>query len=202
MSNENDLNNGEVTKPQIQASASRATFPTEAFPCPSCGQMLAASCRVCVACRLPIDAAQIQVAPLSATPVRPQAARLTARVYFPWGLFFVLLLARLLVIATAARVWGVTKAELLVGALELLTSAWVFYDAPHRHIAKPLRWGLGSLLLWVVFFPWYLARRRAPELPCPLVETDASPLARILLFILFVFLLLGTILLTTQKFPK
>src|SRR5437588_5305951 len=78
-----------------------AAFPDEAFPCPACGQMLAPSCRVCVACKQPIDPAQIKSASARALELRPFDAQPTAgpgagpgagNVRFPWVLFLVLLL--------------------------------------------------------------------------------------------------------------
>jgi hypothetical protein len=183
-------------------SGSGPAFPDEPFVCPHCGQMLAPECRVCVACRQTIDPAEIKPQTIEAAPRTRRTRSPADRVYFPWSLFIALLIARLLIVATAARAWGITKAEVLVGALEILTSAWVFYDAPRRHIAKPFRWGIGSLLLWAVFFPWYIVRRRAPETPCPFMEAESGQPARTLLFVLFLLLFLGAILLTMQKLPK
>jgi len=179
-----------------------AGFPAEAFPCPNCEQLLAPTCRVCVACKQPIDPAEIKLPVLELLKARAQATRSAPRVYFPWGLFFALLIVRLLVLITTTRLWGVAKAEVLVGGLEIITSAWIFYDAPRRHIAKSLRWFLGSLFLWVVFFPWYLVRRRAPETPCPLIEAEARPLTLVLILLLLLFFLLGIIALTMGKLPK
>ncbi|MGD0923026.1 MAG: hypothetical protein ABSA70_14880 [Terriglobia bacterium] len=78
--------------------------------------------------------------------------------------------------------------------MELLSAVWVFQDAHRRRVPKPLRWGLGSLFLWLLFFPWYLARRRVPEAPCPHVEAEIGPVTRVLLFALMVFLLLSMVL--------
>ncbi len=115
----------------------------------------------------------------------------TARVRFPWQLFFVLLVVRLLAAIVAQRHWGLIKAELALGSVEILTAVWVFYDAHEKRVPKPLRWGLGSLLLWIVVFPWYLARRRNPGAPCPFIEAEVSPFFRVLLFVLLVFILLS-----------
>lgn len=73
--------------------------------------------------------------------------------------------------------------------VELAASAWVYYDAHARRIPRPLRWGLGSLLLWILIFPWYLSRRRTPEAPCPFVEAEVGPITRFLLVILLTIIL-------------
>jgi hypothetical protein len=49
------------------------------------------------------------------------------------------------------------------------------------------------MLLPVIVFPWYLARRRLPQSPCPFVEADVRPLTRFVLFALIVFFLLSVI---------
>src|SRR2546423_9455397 len=91
-------------------SAPEAAFPDEAFPCPACGQMLAPSCRVCVACKQPIDPAQIKSASARALELRPFDAQPTAgpgagNVRFPWALFLVLLLVGIPG-GLAQRRWG------------------------------------------------------------------------------------------------
>jgi hypothetical protein len=179
-------------------------FPSEAFACPNCGQMLGATVRVCVACKKPIDPGQIKPMVVELLPKRPQTGRPTNRVFFPWSLFFALFAVRALVIGgiVVLRHWNWSKAGLLLNTVDLITAALVFYDASRKHISKALRWALGSLFLWVVFFPWYLARRRELQKPCPLVEAEASPLVRGLAFLLFLFFVLGVLLVITQKFPK
>jgi hypothetical protein len=47
---------------------------------------------------------------------------------------------------------------------------------------------MGTLLLWPVIFPWYLARRMRPRQPCPFVEARVSPITlAVLLILLAVF---------------
>jgi hypothetical protein len=46
----------------------------------------------------------------------------------------------------------------------------------------------------VVFFPWYLARRKNPRAVCPFVEAEAGPVARVVLFALAVFFLLSILM--------
>lgn len=191
-----------IEEPKVGSSGSRETqspvsdprLPDEAFACPACGQMLAPSCRVCVACLQPIDPSQIR-SPV-AESVRPApAVALTALepVRFPWLLFLALFGVRLTVAMVAQRHFGLLRTELMLGALEFVSAIWVFQDAQRRRVPKPLRWGLGSLLLWLLFFPWYLARRRVPEAPCPSIEAEIGPVTRVLLIILVIFFLLGMV---------
>src|SRR5208337_5110078 len=68
-------------------------FPTEPFPCPACGQLLAPACRVCVACKHPINPAEIarpQEVVSSAGPRQGTEPR-TERVRFSWPIFFAVL---------------------------------------------------------------------------------------------------------------
>jgi hypothetical protein len=180
---------------ESEAPAGELAFPTEPFACPYCGQMLGPGCRVCVACKAPIDPAKISIPAPAVEPVAVEEAPAPPeRIRFPWTLFLILLLARFLVAATLNGVLGLTRTFLILGSFEILCGAWVFYDALRRHAPKPLRWGLGSALLWVVFFPWYLARRKNPRAVCPFVEAEAGPVARVLLFALMIFFLLSILM--------
>jgi len=192
-----DSNPGTPPSEQIRNEpvAAELSFPTEPFACPYCGQMLGPGCRVCAACKAPIDPARINAPAPVVEPVAVERAPAPPeRVRFPWTLFLILLLARFIVAATVNEILGLTRTFLILGSLELLCGAWVFYDANRRRVPKPLRWGLGSALLWVVFFPWYLARRKTPRAVCPFVEAEASPVARVLLFALMVFFLLSILM--------
>jgi hypothetical protein len=181
-------------------SPSEADFPDEPFPCPDCGQMLAPSCRVCVICKQPIDPARIRklragIATLTSQPtVRP-----LARARFSWQIFLVVLVLWVVAAATAQKLLGPTKAQQALLSVVLISSAWVFYDARQKGVPRPARWGLGSLLLWIVFFPWYLARRKTPEAACPLIEAEATPLVRALLLVLLLLFLLGAVGLIVKK---
>ena len=175
-------------------SASGAAFPDEAFPCPACGQMLAPSCRVCVACKQPIDPAQIKSASARALELRPFDAQPTAgpgagNVRFPWVLFLVLLLVGIPV-GLAERRWGLIRTELVFDGVKMLCAAWVFYDANQRGVTKPLRWTLGTLFLWPIVFPWYLARRKTPRAHCPFVEGIGLPVVILVLLALGVLIVL------------
>jgi p-aminobenzoyl-glutamate transporter AbgT len=134
----------------------------------------------------------------------PRAARSSERVYFPWTLFFALFAVRILVIGgiVVVRHWDFSKIALLENTVDLITAGLVFYDASRKHISKALRWALGTLFLWVVFFPWYLARRRELQKACPLVEAEASPLMRGLVFLLFLYFILGALIVIMQKVPR
>ena len=150
--------------------------------------MLAASCRVCVACKQVIDPAQIRRAfPTTAQPT-PKVPVPLPPVRFPWRVFFAIL-GFWMIGATAVQLYlGPLKSELVLGGVQILCSVWAFSDASARRLPKPVRWGLGSLLLWPIVFPWYLARRNQPQAPCPFVEGPVGPLARALLLVLLAVL--------------
>jgi hypothetical protein len=155
--------------------------------------MLGPLCRVCVACKRPIDPAQIKSASARALQLQPfeaQPAAGTGNVRFPWLLFSVLLLVRILAAGLAERRWGLIKAELVLGGVEVLCAAWVFYDANRRGVPKPLRWALGALFLWPIIFPWYLARRKTPRALCPFVEGIGMPVVLLVLLALGVLIVL------------
>jgi hypothetical protein len=187
-------------KPEAEASESSnpvVEFPTEPFPCPACGQMLAPSCRVCVACRHAIDPAQFArpqeaVAVALAAPA-PEEKPATPPVRFPWALFGAVLGVEILVALICLQLWGEEKARWVLWGLQTLASIWVFFDALRRRIPQPWRWGVGSLLLPVLIFPWYLARRRQPESPCPFVEAKSGPVTRFIIIALIIFFVMNAV---------
>lgn len=190
-----NLGDVESDNDRSQAQFSDPAFPKEPFPCPNCGQMLAPSVRVCVACKQPIDPSRIQHSQPAATSVVPRPGALTEkRVEFPWPLFFILFAALLLADQGAQKLWSAWKAQLALGAIQLLSSVWVFFDAGRRNVPRRLRWAVGSLFLWVIIFPWYLSRRRTPHLPCPFVEAEAGPWARALFAVLIILFVFGAVL--------
>jgi hypothetical protein len=175
----------------------------EPFPCPHCGQMLAPTCRVCVACRQAINPADIRRTPPVEWPSIPGGDIKSPRqaeapspptlppVRYPWRMLL-LVLALTWIGAVAALGWlGLDRGRILVSnasaVVQMLSSLWVYFDARQKRLPKPLHWGLGTLFLWIIVFPWYLVRRRTPEAPCPFVEREASPLARVLLAALALF---------------
>ncbi len=181
----------------------REAASDEPFACPACGQMLASTCRICVACKQPVDPALIQ-RPLPPAPESGAEQELPVElppVQFSWAVFFSVLSAWLFAAIVTQRFLGPEISQYVLGGIVILCSAWVFYDAQQKGLAKPLRWGIGVMLLWIVVFPWYLVRRRTPEAPCPFVEGEASPLARVLLFVVMAFLLLGIAILVFKGPP-
>jgi hypothetical protein len=186
----------------------------EPFACPHCGQMLAPTCRVCVACRQPIDPSQIRREPPtqplhiqaaspapSRQPVEAQAAPspALAPVRYPWRMFFLVLAIAWVGTVVALEVLGIEQGRILVTGVQVLSSVWVYFDARQKGLPKPLYWGLGTLFLWIIMFPWYLVRRQRPQAPCPFVEREASPLARLLLAVLALFFLLAVVLSLMSK---
>lgn len=63
-----------------------------------------------------------------------------------------------------------------IGELVILvvigTSIWVAVDANSRGLSG-LGWGLGSLLLWIFVFPYYLVERQ--KVPALAVRTPGTP---------------------------
>ncbi len=168
-------------------------LPREPFPCPHCGQMLAPNCRVCVACRAPIDPAhlaRLQPPVVVAPPEVVVTAKLEPPVRFPGRVFLGFLLVWIVVVSIVLSVLDPMKSQLVLGGVQILTSGWVFYDAHERGLPKPLRWGMGTLFLWLFMFPWYLVRRARPAASCPFVEGPTGPMTRALFIILLVVFLL------------
>jgi hypothetical protein len=172
-------------------SITDSAFPSEPFPCPHCGQLLGPLCRVCVACKQPIDPAQIKIQSAEVpAPHILEAQSAPATVRFPWILFLALFIFRILVFGAFEGRWGLLKTELVLGTLELISCVWVFYDAGRRGVPRPFRWALGTLLLWPIVFPWYLARRKVPRALCPFVEGIGLPIVFVVLVALSVLFVL------------
>jgi len=176
--------------------SSAGDYPAEPFACPVCGQMLAPSCRVCVACKSPIDPAQIAPPREMAPPVAPAAGRepAPAPVRYPWRIFFGILLISFSLALLTEGLWGKQRAQMIMAGIQTLAGMWVFFDALRQGIPKPLRWGLGSMLLPVVIFPWYLGRRDKPRAPVPFVEAEVGPVTRLILFAILLFFLISLVL--------
>jgi hypothetical protein len=181
-------------------SAPAAEFPSEPFPCPACGQMLAPTCRVCVACKHRLDPAEIVLQQKAAATAIPAAAAEAKPepVRYPWPLFFAVLAFSFLaglVYATAIYL-GLVKeehAQLVMRGAPILVGLWVFFDALRHGVSRPLRWALGTMLILAVVLPWYLARRKKPQSPVPFVEAEIGPVTRFLLFALLIFILASLI---------
>ena len=184
-----------------EASANSA-FPDEPFPCPACGQMLAPTCRVCVACKRPVDPTQIARPESVAAGTEPEAIQpQIERVPFPWLILLFVLVIWFFTASVVLRFLSPVNSQIAMISLVVLSSIWVFYDARERRVPKPLRWGVGCLLLWIVFFPWYMARRRTPEAACPFIEAERGPLVRALLIALLVFFLVSVLLVVLKGPP-
>jgi hypothetical protein len=183
----------------VASPAPEAEFPSEPFQCPACGQLLAPTCRVCVACKHAIDPAElvrgqsvvVPAVPAAATGPKPQPAR------FSWPLFFVVFGVSCFLVIILQGLWKDQQQVLLImGGIQTLAGVWVFFDAMRQRVPKPLRWSLGSMLLPLVIFPWYLARRRVPQSPVPFLE--GGPVIRLVLFALLLFLLANLIFYLVQ----
>ena len=177
----------ELENEATESRPSDEQFPAEPFPCPACGQLLAPSCRVCAACKHAIDPAEIRKSedlPLAAKPGR----RELEPVRFSWRTF-VIVFAIWVVGATLLQGhMALPRAQLVLGGVQILCSVWVLFDALQKRLPTPLRWGMGTLLLWPIIFPWYLARRTRPRQPCPFIEGRVSPRTLAVLFFLLAVL--------------
>ena len=192
----------------VASAASSAEFPHEPFSCPACGQLLGPACRVCVACKQPINPAEIAHPREVAHPAAhaPGTEPRLSPVPYPWRIFFlVLAMAFFLgIIYSTAITYGLLRedlAQLTLHGAPLLVGVWVFFDALRRRIPRPLRWAVGTMLLLIVVFPWYLARRKTPHAPVPFVEAEVGPVTRFLLYVLLAFFLASLIFYIVQGPP-
>lgn len=201
----------EVNPKAIEGVAERAESPQseppdvdEPFECPHCGQMLAPTCRVCVACRQPVDRSLIKKREAQPIPEAPILAppQPVGRIQFSWRIFLVVVGVYVgLVFLSESYLAAANYEALLMGVL-FGTSLWVLYDAHVKRVPHPLRWGVSSLLLWIVVFPWYLSRRRTPKLPCPIMEGQTSVFLRAVIGVIVIFLFLSIVAaLVTHKIP-
>jgi hypothetical protein len=181
----------ELEREATENRPSDEQFAAEPFPCPACGQLLAPSCQVCVACKHEIGPAEIRkpgvvLAVGEPVPREPKPAR------FSWRIFLIVFTMWVAGASLVQRYMDPLKGQLVLGGVQILSSFWVLYDALEKRLPKPHRWGMGTLLLWPIIFPWYLARRKRPRQPCPFVEAQVSPITRAVLVILlavFVYLI-------------
>ena len=171
-------------------------LPLEAFPCPHCGQMLGPEVRVCAACHRAIDPAQIRVAvdhPPEVARTFTEKAPVARRTPFPWAVCLGGFLGLILLMGLAEARFGPAAithyVEASVRYVELVpfaTALWVLFDASRKRVPRPVQWGLATMLLWPIAFPWYLARRRRPDTVCPFVESGAGSVVRIVLIWLLI----------------
>lgn len=199
-----------ATKAEIPDSATTedlaaVSVPEEPFPCPNCGQMLGPSVRVCAACHEPVDISKFNLTASVAhqlvaefTPAAPGAME-PAR--FSWGIFAVVLGAWLLAAYAGQRFLNPLYEQFFLAGIVCGTSVWVFYDARARSVPHPFRWSIACILFWIVFFPWYLARRRTPAAPCPVMDEGGRRLLWWLIPLL-VFLLVFSLFVAFLHGPK
>jgi hypothetical protein len=179
----------------------------EPFACPHCGQMLAPTCHVCVACGEPIEAGAVTRAKL-VLPVQPQSYNqrpIAHRSQFSWRIFVAFLAGWLVLVvfmSQAVHTIGATSCELAVVGLQLVCAGWVFLDATGKRIPRPWRWSIMTLFFWIVFFPWYVSRRRAPQLPCAVMEDQTSLFFRTLFWCVLILLFLSFIAAVVKNPPR
>jgi hypothetical protein len=186
----------------VEGPASTADFPSEPFPCPACGQLLGPSCRVCVACKRPINPAEIAHPPEVALPAAqaPSTEPRPGQVRYSWPIFFAVLGVSCLIAVIFQGLWkDQQQVFLAMGGVQTLTGLWVFFDAQRQGIPRPFRWSMGTLFFPIVIFPWYLARRKTPKLRVPFLEE--VPITRLLLIALLFFLLANLIFYIVQGPP-
>jgi hypothetical protein len=123
----------------------------------------------------------------------PSTEAQAERVPYPWRIFFVVLGISFCLALLLQAFWGEQTAQLAMGGAQVLAGVWVFYDALRLRIPRPLRWAVGSILLPIVIFPWYLARRRTPQASVPFVEAEVGPVTRVLLVAVLLFFLASLI---------
>jgi hypothetical protein len=190
MTDERDIQTGNLAEP---------------FACPKCSQMLAPTCRVCVACGEPIDFEEVcksqSALPAQLGPERqPPPAR---RAQFSWSIFFALLAATIVFMPIAVRLIGFETSEGIFIGFTFVCAGWVFYDARNKGIPRPWRWSIMTLCFWLVFFSWYVSRRRTPQWPCAVIEAQASILFRVLFWfvLILLFLMVLTLIAAVVKTP-
>ena len=144
----------------VDSPASVAEFPSEPFQCPACGQLLAPSCRVCVACKHTIDPAEIARPREVALPVARAASTepKAEPVRYPWRIFFAVLGISFLLALISEGLWGEQKAAVGNGrSTDPCRCLGVFRCAPAAHSpAIALGSGLDAA-----------ARRHLPLVPGP-----------------------------------
>jgi hypothetical protein len=158
--------------------------------------MLAATCQICVACKKPVDFARILREPLTEeappSPLLREPRIEPAR--FSWGIFSVIVLIYFVLASLAQGFLGSKGAPYAMIGFVISSALWVYADARGKGIPKPAGWALACLLLWLVFFPWYVSRRRTPYAPCPIIEGEHGPVARAVILFLVLMTLVGAVL--------
>lgn len=168
-----------------------AGFPDEAFPCPYCGQMLAPSCRVCVACKRPIDPAHIvplappEPIPHPEPPLQPAVQQPSApRARFSWSIFIWVLLAWFGVTVIFVRLLArpVSKAQ-KSGENSSLSSQ---YDEALKEYG-PAQFAMDGLLLLSSVWVYFDARKKGFRRPMRWAAACAVGSAFLPIFWVFIF---------------
>ena len=163
--------------------------------------MLDANCRVCVACRMPVEPpAEPPAEPprhgeesISSLPSAEEEPSLST-VPFPWGLFVLFALANLGIGHIFEVFEGGARIVINFGFYGVM-ALWVHTDADRKNLPNPVRWACGTFFLGGLVFPWYLARRMHPDKICPFVEGNLKNFVRVLVYVnLFVILFIGLII--------
>lgn len=171
----------------------------EPFECPNCGQMLGPGSTVCAACRQTVDFTKVRAAAAEPPPVAPVSAQVEkppipfagGKSQFSLPIFVAFVLAYLLILGAERSFLTATQAFYFQLGLLVGCTAWVIYDAHIRRVPHPLRWGLGTLFIWLVVFPWYISRRRTPEVPCPIMDAQSRFFVRTVLFVFVLCVILS-----------
>ncbi|EOI6869287.1 hypothetical protein ACMVR4_000652 [Yersinia enterocolitica] len=50
--------------------------------------------------------------------------------------------------------------ELIFSLILLISALWVMKDAHNNRLNHPIRWGIGTVLLWIIVLPIYLIKRK------------------------------------------
>ena len=178
----------------LTSSPVAGDFPSEPFNCPSCGQLLGATTRVCPVCKSAINPAEIgrSPAPVFAVPSSvPRTQPPRERVAYPWGLLLLVLAIGMFLGLISMLLLGQDRGREIIQGIPIVAGMWVFFDAYSRRLPRPFRWSLGTMLLLAVVFPWYLARRNKPAATVPFIEAETTPVTRVLFIILAVLFLIA-----------
>ena len=180
----------------------KALYSKEPFECQNCGQLLDFQCRVCGACKAAVEPLPLARTPPPADSIPEESAEaLPSVVSFPWKGWLILLSVSILVGNLLEGMIGRTQTYSLFYVFEVLCAVWVYQDAKSKNLPTPLRWSMGTLLIWVVVFPWYLVRRQRVTASCPFVEANSRPFTGALLAFLLLSLVIFVVYTVLSRGP-
>ncbi|WP_057617632.1 hypothetical protein [Yersinia frederiksenii] len=55
---------------------------------------------------------------------------------------------------------GSDRMELIPSVILLVSALWVMKDAHNNQLNHPVRWGIGTAILWIIVLPIYLIKRK------------------------------------------